>query len=232
MPMKKTNKLSFAQIKRAMKNLPQTAFGMSVPQLRKLARQIARTHSVTVCYNMPMKLSASGWKIVCMWIACWLITQTCCYENLSAGAYKETLLTTWEKGRLEVIVPAHTWHNRAHYSKRQIDDWNEDPWGLGLAKTYVNEHGNRQRLLALTFQDSHNKPEPTFGYSWQAVWRADRTFRPTLGFVAGFTMRDELYYIPVPAAIPIVGLDIGPLSLEASYIFFADIAFAWVTWRF
>ena len=153
-------------------------------------------------------------------------------ENTFLQTCKQTFSTTWQEGRLEVIVPVHTWHNRAHYTKEQIDRWNEDPWGLGLSKTYMDEKSNRHRLLAITFQDSHNKPQPTFGYSWQAVWREEHTVRPTLGFLAGFTMRDELYYIPVPAAIPVAGVDVGSFSWEATYIPFVDVLFTWVTWRF
>lgn len=51
--MTKQNKLSFTEIKRAIKNLPQTAFGISVPELRKLARQIARTDYKYFVENNP-----------------------------------------------------------------------------------------------------------------------------------------------------------------------------------
>lgn len=53
MPTKKQNKLSITQIKRAIKNLPKTAFGISVPELRKLARQIARTDYKYFVENNP-----------------------------------------------------------------------------------------------------------------------------------------------------------------------------------
>lgn len=39
----KMSTLSLVQIKRALTHLPRTSFGVSVPELRKLARQIART---------------------------------------------------------------------------------------------------------------------------------------------------------------------------------------------
>ena len=101
-----------------------------------------------------------------------------------------------------------------------------------MAKTYVDEHSNRHRLLALTFQDSFNVAQPTVGYSWQAVWRAEHVLRPTLGFATGITFRKTYHWIPLPAIIPAAGLDVGPLSLETTYLIGFDVLFTWVTWRF
>ena len=153
-------------------------------------------------------------------------------KNTFVQTSEDAISTTWKEGRMELIVPVNTWHNRNSYSHKQIDRYNERPWGLGLAKTYVDDKANRHRLLALTFQDSFNKPEPTVGYSWQTVWRAEHTFRPTLGFVAGVTLRDSYHWIPIPAAIPIVGLDVGPFSAETTYLLGFDVLFSWITWRF
>ena len=180
--------------------------------------------------SRPMRF-LSQWRAgfivgLCLLAASWSrgehpFVQTC-ENNLSA---------TWEKGRLELLLPAHTWHNRWHYSHKQIESYNENPWGIGLAKTYEDAQ-HRHRLFVLTFQDSFNKPEPTFGYSWQLIWLAEHTVRPTLGVVAGFTLRENYHWIPLPAAIPIAGLDIGPLSLETTYLIGFDVLFSWVTWRF
>ena len=156
----------------------------------------------------------------------------CWGDNTLIQTCKDNLSTTWKEGRLELIVPVNTWHNRAHYRRDQIQEYNEKPWGIGLAKTYIDENSNRHRLLALTFQDSFDRAEPTFGYSWQSVFRAEHTIRPTLGFVAGVTFRESYHWIPIPAAIPAVGLDVGPVSLETTYLLGFDVLFTWVTWRF
>lgn len=153
-------------------------------------------------------------------------------ENTLVQSCKDTLSTTWANSRLELIIPVNTWHNRSHYTHEQIEEYNERPWGGGLAKTYVDERGNRHRILALVFQDSFNSAEPTFGYSWQAVWLAQDTIRPTLGVVAGITFRSSYDWIPIPAAIPVAGLDIGHFSLETTYLPGFDVLFTWVTWRF
>lgn len=165
-------------------------------------------------------------------ISLWLVPSCAWGESTFTQTCKDTATSIWTQGRLELIVPVNTWHNRSSYSHEQIKDYNERPWGLGVAKTYIDEKSNRHRLLALTFQDSFNSPEPTFGYSWQAVWRAEHTIRPTLGVVAGFTFRHSYDWVPIPAAIPVAGLDIGPLSVETTYLLGFNVLFSWVTWRF
>lgn len=171
-------------------------------------------------------------KIVCVLLTGFWLPSVARGENLFLQNCKETVSTTWKEGRLELIVPVRTWHNRANYTHKQIDRYNEEPWGLGIAKTYTDERANRHRLLALSFQDSFDKPEPTVGYSWQAVWRVDHTLRPTLGFAIGVTLRDSYNWIPLPAAIPMIGVDIGPFSAETTYLIGFDVLFGWVTWRF
>lgn len=46
-------KMKIAEIKRAIKQLPQTAFGISVPQLRKLARRVAKEDYKGFVQNNP-----------------------------------------------------------------------------------------------------------------------------------------------------------------------------------
>ncbi|MBR5151881.1 MAG: hypothetical protein IKW71_03535 [Elusimicrobiaceae bacterium] len=175
---------------------------------------------------------SKGLKVICT-LALMLCFAPCAWGiDTFTQTCKDALVTTWTEGKLELIIPANTWHNRSHYTHEQIEKYNERPWGIGLAKTYIDPKANRHRLLALVFQDSFNRPEPTFGYSWQAVWRAEHILRPTLGFVAGVTFRDSYDWIPIPAAIPIAGVDIGPFSLETTYLLGFDVLFTWVTWRF
>ena len=171
-------------------------------------------------------------KGLCVLAFLWAVTPLVYGENTFTQTCRETLSTTWQEGRLELLVPVRTWHNRTRFSHEQIARYNEDPWGIGLAKTYVDDRSHRHRLFALTFQDSHDKPEPTMGYSWQVQWRADSTVRPTLGLLAGITFRDDYHWIPIPAVLPVAGLDIGPFSVESTYIIIGEVLFTWVTWRF
>lgn len=182
---------------------------------------------------MPlMKLEVGKLKII--FLLCYILfpALNCWGDDTFTQKCKNTFLTTWTEGRLELIVPVNTWHNRAHYDYEQVHRYNERPWGLGLAKTYEDENANRHRLLALVFQDSFNRAEPTFGYSWQTIWRPEKTIRPTLGVVAGITLRESYDWIPIPAAIPVAGVDIGAFSVETTYLIGFDVLFTWVTWRF
>ena len=138
----------------------------------------------------------------------------------------------WDEGDIELLLPIHTWHNRMSYSSEKIRKYNENPWGFGIGK-YIDPVSNRRYgIAALTFQDSFNKPEPTLWYSWQALYREGKDFRPSCGFVAGLTFRDNYHWLPVPGAAPTVGFDYKNFSLEALYIIGFDVVFTWATWRF
>lgn len=145
--------------------------------------------------------------------------------------------TTWESDKIEGFLPINTWHNRWVYDHSKVHKYNERPWGAGIGKYRLDADGDRHRLAAMVFQDSHDKPEPTFVYSWQYLFRKDKTFRPTLGFMAGVTFRDDYNWLPIPAALPVVGFDIGDFSLETTYVpglggNNGNVLFTWITWRF
>ena len=139
-------------------------------------------------------------------------------------------------GENELYVPVNTWHNRLTYDHDKIRDFNERPWGIGYGKVLI-EDSHKYSLAFMEFQDSHNDIEPVFAYKWQKVWRTDKTVRPTLGLMAGFTMRSDYSYVPIPAALPVFGIDIGPFSIENTYIPSlgrnnGNVLFTWVQWRF
>ena len=138
----------------------------------------------------------------------------------------------WNDGRTEVLLPVYTWHNRSRYDSDKIKDYNEIPWGIGIGKYIEPTPDRRYGIAALTFQDSFNKPEPTIWYSWQTLWRAGKDFRPSLGFAAGITCRENYNWIPIPGAAPTFGFDYKSLSVEALYIPGFDVLFTWMTWRF
>ena len=145
--------------------------------------------------------------------------------------------TTWRDGKLEGDLPVNTWHNRWVYDHEKVHSYNERPWGIGIGKYRLDKDGDRHRLVAMVFQDSHNKPEPTFAYSWQYLFRKDKTVRPSLGFMGGITFRDDYNWLPIPAVLPVVGVDIGNFSIENTYIpglggNNGNVLFTWLTWRF
>ena len=145
--------------------------------------------------------------------------------------------TTWRDGEIEGFLPVNTWHNRWVYDHDKAHSYNERPWGAGIGKYRYDADGDRHRLVAMVFQDSHNKPEPSFAYSWQYLFRKEKTFRPSLGFMAGITFRDDYNWLPIPAVLPAFGFDIGNFSVENTYIpglggNNGHVLFTWVSWRF
>ncbi len=145
---------------------------------------------------------------------------------------------TWHSNQWELVVPVNTWHNRFIYEKDKIKEYNERPWGIGIGKSYLDENKNRHSLVALTFQDSHDDPEPTFGYSKQWIWRdTSDAWRFTLGYIAGITFRSDYDYVPIPAVLPVIGFEYKRFSLENTYIpglgdNNGNVLFTWVRWRF
>ena len=159
---------------------------------------------------------------------------------LSCGAFWEETKLHFKQilcsGGNELYVPVNTWHNRLTYDHSKIRDFNERPWGIGFGKT-LEEDSHRYSLAVMEFQDSHNDIEPIFAYKWQKVWRTDKTIRPTLGWMAGITMRSDYNYVPIPAALPVFGVDIGAFSFESTYVPAlgknnGNVLFSWIQWRF
>lgn len=154
------------------------------------------------------------------------------------ASWWDTVKKTWHSDQWDLIVPVNIWHNRLTYDKDKAKEYNERPWGIGVGKSYLDEEKNRHSLFALTFQDSHDKPEPTFGYSKQWIWRdAADAWRFTLGYMAGITFRDDYHYIPVPLPLPIIGFEYKSFSIENTYIpglggNNGNVLFTWLRWRF
>ena len=160
------------------------------------------------------------------------VKPACSSEDVSVWTEATNHLKDIWKGNVQMVLPVHTWHNRWRYDHDKIREYNENPWGIGIGKYIEPTPDRRYGLLALTFQDSFNKPEPSAWYSWQALWREGKDFRPSLGFVAGLTCRENYNWIPVPGAAPTVGFDYKSFSVESLYIPGFDVLFTWLTWRF
>lgn len=125
----------------------------------------------------------------------------------------------WDNGATEVYLPVHTYHMRWAYSAEKVRTLNENPWGFGVGKTLVDEHGNEHRLYAMVFKDSHFQLEPIAGYArlWQVASKGP--FRLKAGLTFFVTSRgDTMHYMPFPAALPLVSMNVGRLSLMSTYI--------------
>lgn len=146
--------------------------------------------------------------------------------------FADHLKNIWNDGNIDVMLPIYTWHCPWRYSHEKVKDYNKIPWGFGIGKYLEPTPDRRYGFKIMSFQDSFNKPEPTVWYSWEALWRAGKDFRPSLGFTTGITMRHNYHWIPVPGAAPTVGFDYKSFSMEALYIPGFDVLFTWLAWRF
>jgi palmitoyl transferase len=76
----------------------------------------------------------------------------------------------WQEGDIELYLTGYAWHNRYTYSADRIKTYNENAWGGGLGKSFLDEKGNRHDLYAFAFLESHKKVEPIAGYAYLKVF--------------------------------------------------------------
>jgi len=169
----------------------------------------------------------------CLFMCCMATSLSAEEEDVSTyQSIKTHLSRILNDGKYEFLLPINTYHSPLSYSSEKRKDYNERPWGAGIGKYIEPTPDRRYGLAAMTFQDSFNKPEPTFFYSWQALWREGKDFRPSLGFIAGITFRENYHWIPVPGAAPTIGFDYKSFSVNTLYVPGFDVFLTWLSWRF
>ena len=160
------------------------------------------------------------------------------------GRFVNRLGLVWDSPTWDLYIPAYTWHNRLMYDKKDTDRYNENPWGLGLGRSMFDEEGDWHTLYAIGFMDSYNKFEPMVGYGFLKYWYiGDDTGRNSdsdalrlgLGYTVGLTARENYDYIPLPLALPMVGLEYKKVGIQAVYIpgtyGNGNVLFTWVHWE-
>jgi palmitoyl transferase len=148
-----------------------------------------------------------------------------------------SLSQTWQSKNYELFIPVNTWHNRNYYTDKEIESYNEQPWGLGISKYRVDMAGNRHSLYVMAFLDSNNKVEPIVGYGYQKIWKAANDIRIGLGYTVGLTLRAESSYVlPIPILAPILSVGYKGLGMQSTYIFGGEaggnVLFTWLSWQF
>lgn len=158
------------------------------------------------------------------WILCVMLLA--CPLDVRAGAadywqdLQNDVAKVWDSEEYDLYIPLYAWHNRLTYDQKHIDKYNENPWGLGFGKSYYDEKGNWHSLYAMAFKDSNDYAETFFGYAWMKNWfvNCNRDFRVGLGYTLGLTQRHEWKYIPVPAPLPLAGIEYKRFALQAAYV--------------
>lgn len=142
-----------------------------------------------------------------------------------------------KKDNWDLFVPVNTWHNRKMYDKEKTDSYNEMPWGMGVGK-HVYQDNIMRGLYVMAFSDSHGKFEPIVGYlrQWNYYLDSDKDFSVGAGYTLGVTFRDDYNYLPIPAPLPVFGIQYGKLSVQATYIpgpyNMFNVLFTWIRFEF
>lgn len=152
--------------------------------------------------------------------------------------FKQDVSAVYHSDKWELYMPVHTWHNRAMYDKNKTDDYWERPYGGGLGKYIIDEKGNQHSLYGMFFLDSHANWQPIAGYAWEKKWYLDEMgdLRFGAGFTAFLTAREDYYYVPFPAALPLASIEYKNFAVQSTYIpgyyNFGNVLFTWVKWKF
>lgn len=132
---------------------------------------------------------------------------------------RDRLHDIWAKGDNELYLTGYAWHNRYTYSKERLKTYNENAWGGGLGKGYLDEDGDWHSLYAFAFLDSHSNVEPAVGYSFLKMAHVSQNWGAGVGLTALVTARPDIYHnIPFPGILPFVGLNYRHAWLQATYI--------------
>lgn len=127
---------------------------------------------------------------------------------------------TWKSQTYDIYIPVNTWHNRLFYDKEHLEDYNEEPWGLGFGKSRYDMNGNWHGIYAMAFKDSNFYVQTIMGYAFQKNWliNNNRDLKVGVGYTLSITQRHEYSYIPVPLPLPIAGITYKRFSIQAAYV--------------
>lgn len=124
----------------------------------------------------------------------------------------------WDEGATDIYLPLRTHHLRHAYSPQMLASFNETPYGLGYGRSYKDEQGGWHGLYAMAFKDSYSKIEPVVGYArlYPLARVGQASF--SVGYTAFITARHDIgRYLPIPAALPLMSVEVGRVSLMASF---------------
>ena len=124
-----------------------------------------------------------------------------------------------DNGHWDGYLPAYTYHLPFAYDAEHLRRYNNHPWGAGVGKSIVRSDNTQVGLFAMSFQDSHNRPEPIAGYFWDKRWAVtDRGF-VSAGYTLFATAREDIgHYVPFPAVLPLAGVGYGSAELLTTYV--------------
>ena len=173
----------------------------------------------------------------------------CVLSLSSISAFAEGMISNftnkvsdeWNKsmnGNSEIYIPFHAWHNRDFYE--DTSRLNENTWGLGYGRSYLDEDKDYHGFYVMGFKDSNYDLEPLIGYSYTKNWYKENAF-VGIGFTAFLTARSDSSYVPIPGILPVATVGYKDIKFSATYIpiggtannkKYGNIAFFWSTITF
>lgn len=125
----------------------------------------------------------------------------------------------WQEGNNELYFSGYAWHNRYKYDPDRVKTYNEEAWGGGFGKGFVDEDGDWHGLSAIAFLDSHKHLEPAAGYAFLKQGHLTPDLQLGAGFTALATMRpDILNGYPFAGVLPLASVSYKRLAIFATYI--------------
>lgn len=129
-----------------------------------------------------------------------------------------------DQGNSMWIVPTYTNHPNWAWDNRR--EQNGYPFGMGLGRQVIDERGNERSFFFVSFVDSNYRIEPTFGYQWVARYPLGNSgLHVGAGYLAGFTIRGDYNWLPIPMPLPVIKAGTDWASLYMTYIPVTNVFF-------
>jgi len=139
------------------------------------------------------------------------------------GDFWEGSKRNFRDGDAGLLLTFFTFHPAYKYPNRF--DNNNYPYGVGYARTVVDEKDNERFVYALAFSDSHYDIQPVLGWAWLARWRLFGSVKGGLGYTAFLTARADADYFPFPAILPLASIGTDRVTFYGSWIPTTEVLF-------
>lgn len=124
-----------------------------------------------------------------------------------------------DEGKTNLLLSGYAHHGRNTYTPERIREFNENAWGLGIAKTLRNSDGNEEYLFGMAISDSHYDPQLMAGYAYQWIWPIAGKLEFGAGWTAMLISRSDTWDgLPFPGALPLISVGTPDAKLMAAYI--------------
>lgn len=126
-------------------------------------------------------------------------------------------------GDAGLLLPFFTFHPAFEYPNRNNN--NNYPYGVGYARTLIDEKDNERIVYALAISDSHYDIQPMLGWAWLARWPFAGNVKAGLGYTAFLTARADAKYFPFPAILPLASIGTDRVTFYGTWIPTTEVLF-------